>query len=172
MARGRSGRSSRPRYQWMRESGIPVEMPDGSGGVGIITLSDAEILAEALAAPTLVRVRGTVLAALDPATSSAGINQRIGIGIIVVPSGVTAVEVGGPIANPNINWMYWRVDTLIAPAPGGADENVEAGFGRYVFDVKAMRKIHKSHVHLIAENPGETVAHVLTSVAASFLFQE
>ena len=167
--RSRSG--GRRRYQWMREASSSTEIQDGVS-VGLIELTDAEILAEGLAAPTLVRVRGNGMIRMDPATSQAGFVQRTAVGIIVTASSVTAAEVSGPLVTPNLNWLYWGAWITASPSPTGSEEDVAPGFVRFDLDVKAMRKIHKSNVHVIVQNAGDSVAHVFVNLSLSFLFQE
>ena len=168
----RNSRRGRPRYQWIRESTLPTEILNGVAS-GLLTVSDAEITGEGLAAPTLVRTRGNILMFLDSATTSANETQRLGVGIIVTKSGVTGAEVGGPIANPNIEWLYWSTFNLSARSVITSNGvTAPPGMLREQFDVKAMRKIHKSDVHLIVENPGDSDAHVFVGVSWSLLFQE
>lgn len=93
---------------------------------------------------------------------------RLGVGIIVVPASVTAVEAGGPITSPDLEWMYWHVSLL----SGGAQIGDVSGFVRFDVDVKAMRKIHKSNVHVIVENKADADGHLIISASLSFLFQE
>ncbi len=141
--------------------------------VGILTIDDIEILAEGLAAPTVVRIRGNCLMALDPATSVADVTQQIGFGIIVVKSTVSSSEVGGPLAEENLDWMYWRTSQLQANSViTSTGVSADAGHVRFDFDIKAMRKIHKSSIHMIVENAGVSAAHVFVSAGWSVLFQE
>ena len=170
MARRRSARgSSRPRYQWIRETTPLTEVPNNSV-LGLMEISDTKILAEALAAPTLVRVRGELFCSVDTVTVGVLETLRVGWGLIVVPSSVTALEVGGPLSSPNLEWMYWQGITL--RAPDVAPVLVEPGFLRIDVDVKAMRKIHKASVHLVVENLTLADGHVFCSAGLSFLFQE
>jgi len=167
--RHRSTRGSRPRYQWIRESTDLNEVVDGAT-LGLMEITDAEILAEALASPTLVRVRGEIFIQVTPTTAGVSETTALGVGIIVVPSTVTAAEVSGPLAAPNLEWMYWTARRLTAPDV--APVSVAPGFFRWDVDVKAMRKIHKSSVHLIVENSGDATMSIFASAALSFLFQE
>ncbi len=166
-------RRARPRYQWIREAPLATTLSDNTVN-GVMSVSDSEILAEGLAAPTLVRIRGTVLLTADFATAVASNIQRVGIGIIVVPSTVTAAEVGGPIAEPNLSWMYWTVRQIRVPDditdPGLT--SAPPGMDRFDFDVKAMRKIHKSTVHFIVEVENDSTVEIFTAVSWSLLFQE
>ncbi len=171
MARGTRRSGGRPRYQWIRKNQVSTEFANGASAQ-LLGITDAEILAEALAAPTLVRVRGELLLTLDPATTSADEAQIVTLGIIVVPSTVVASEIGGPGSFPNLEWMWWNTVCLNAPTViTTSGVNVEAGFARVPFDVKAMRKIHKSAVRLIVELTGGD-AHVFVCGGWSCLFQE
>ena len=162
----------RRRYQWIRESQNSTELANATV-LGLLGVSDAEMLAEALAAPTLVRIRGEYLFELDPATTSASETQIVTVGIIVTKTTVTALEAGGPATNPNLEWMYWKAHQLSAPSViTSSGVNVEGGIVRVDFDVKAMRKIHKSDVHMIVENSGPSDAHAFVAASWSLLFQE
>ncbi len=170
MARHNS-RRSRPRYQWIRECGDVIQIPDtGTTVVDMGSITDVEITGEALAAPTLVRIRGEYLIATVPATATAGLVNRLAVGIIVVPSSVTVAEIGGPAAAPNLEWMYWACHAFQVPEEGA--EDVAPGFVRVPFDVKAMRKIHKSSVRFIMENLGDSVLEFNGAMSKSCLFQE
>ena len=169
MARRREGR--RARYQWIRECGDAILIPDtGTTVVDMGSITDVEITGEGLGAPTLVRTRGEYLIFADTATATPGLTQRVGVGIIVVPSSVTVAEVGGPLAAPNLEWLYWSCHVLRVPEEGA--EDVAPGFVRVPYDVKAMRKIHKSSVRFIMENSGDSVLEVIGAISASCLFQE
>jgi len=171
MARGnRSGR--RPRYQWIRELSNSQEITNGTT-VTQLSVTDAEIIAEGLAAPTVVRIRGSVLLTLDTATTGASETQGFAMGIIAVKSSVTGAEVGGPLTTPNLEWMYWRGSQLTANTViTSTGVSADAGHIRYDFDVKAMRKLHKSSIHMIVENAGQSDAHVFCAAHWSVLFQE
>jgi len=175
MARGRTftRRGPRRRYQWIREISSDLEVVDGAT-LEAQSVTDAEILAEGLAAPTLVRIRGEVFAHLDSVTASANETASLGIGIIVVPSTVSGSEVTGPITSPNLEWMYWRALGLQVPSgfPTVDSANIGPGIVRVDIDVKAMRKIHKSQVLVILENRGDATISIFARVALSYLFQE
>ena len=174
MANRKNFRGDRPRrrYQWIRESQVSTEVANATV-LGMLGISDAEMLAEGLAAPTLVRIRGEYYLELDPATTSAFEVALVTVGIIVTKATVTALEVGGPATNPNLEWMYWKSHQLSAPSVVTQNGvNVFGGFLRVDFDVKAMRKIHKSDVHFIVENAGGGDAHVFFGAAWFCLFQD
>ncbi len=162
----------RKRYQWIREQLNSTEFANAATQ-NVFSITDAEILGEALAAPTLVRTRGDLLLELDPATTSAAESQRVVLGLIVVAASVVSTEVGGPLSFPNLNWMWWRTVSLSAQSVITSN-GVQAapGHERVSFDVKAMRKIHKSNVLMIAEVASSSDAHVFIGGGISCLFQE
>jgi len=169
MARQRT--PGRRRYQWLREISDVVQVPDsGTTAINLFSITDTEIVAEGMAAPTLVRTRGEYIISLVPATVTPGLVQRVGIGILVVPSTVAGTAIGGPLAVPNQEWLYWSAHALITPEEGS--EDAAPGFVRVPYDVKAMRKIHKSSVRFMVENKGDSVAEILVAMSASCLFQE
>ena len=169
MARQRT--PGRRRYQWLREISDVVQVPDsGTTVINLFSITDVEILAEGLAAPTLVRTRGEYIISIASATSTPGLVQRVGVGILVVPSTVAGTAIGGPIAAANQEWLYWSAHALITPSAGA--EDVAPGFVRVPYDVKAMRKIHKSSVRFMVENAGDSVAEINIAWSASCLFQE
>jgi len=172
MARRDRARGPRRRYQWIRETLVATEILNATS-TGVLEITDAEIIAEGLAAPTLVRIRGNMLFYMDNVTATVGLAQRVGMGIIVTKSTVSAAEVGNPATDSNLDWMYWRADNLkVGSDLTAAGVEQPPGMVRYDFDVKAMRKIHKSSVHMIVYNVGDSAAHVFVGGSWSCLFQE
>ena len=171
MARRNRG-SSRPRYQWIRNHLTSTEFANAAVQ-NVLSIRDSEVTGEGLAAPTLVRIRGSVYAELDPATTSAFEAQQVAVGIIVVPDSVSSTEVAGPLTNSDLLWMWWKVIDLSAPGVITANGvNVFAGNMNVEFDVKAMRKWHKSSLLMIAEVAAGGDAHVFMTASWSCLFQE
>ena len=175
MAR-RTREAPRRKYQWIRESIPPTEITDdgGSSGVELLRVTDAEILAAGMHDPTVVRIRGSSLLRMDPATSADGVSQRIVMGVMVLPASVTFAEHSGPLSTPNDDWMYWNVVQLASPTlPAASEEEWGTGSWRVDFDVKVSRRLRgKSGVVLGVESAGDSAAHVFVSASWSVLLQE
>jgi len=170
MARKRfDSRGPRRRYQWVRKFQIATQVAPGSQ-IDFIEVTDGNVIAEAMSAPTLVRIRGDILLTADAGTAVPGENALVGVGVILVKSTVDGSEVGGPLTNPNLDWMYWRVLTLAIGTTGS--EEAPPGSVRLAIDVKAMRKWSKSKVLFIVQNLGTSVFDIFAGGGLSFLFQE
>ena len=171
MARQRSGK--RRRYRWVREFVTQTELAAGVTSQ-LISITDAELVALGMQSPTLVRIRGEIYVEVDSATAAVNETTTMGVGIIVVPSAITAAELGGPLTSPDQEWMYWVCRQLAVPGviTGGGGAQAAGGHTRWEVDVKAMRKLHKSTVFLAVENVGGAVVNVFASASLSFLFQE
>ncbi len=163
----------RARYQWVRESIPQTEVADTTGAEVLLRVTASEYEALGITDPTVVRIRANLKLNMDPATSQDGFAQRIGVGIIVLPSSVTPAEFGGPIGQPNEDWMYWMTQHLKSTAsPASEEEGWGVGTWRVDIDVKAMRRLRGRHdLVMIAENAGDSVAHVFVGAAWSVLFQ-
>ena len=129
----RTGR--RNDYNWVNfsDSNAAVDLAEGTVGIGVTALL-------AVAANTLVRIRGAVMVQLNPAA----VNERavVELGICVV--GAPAFTAGsGSVPTPITESAYpfiWRGQGLISSGQETAVVN-EFLLDRVMVDSKAMRKL-------------------------------
>lgn len=125
---------NRPNYDW--EGVTTLSSGLAAGGVTEAALFVAD------SAETLVRMRGSVFAAISVSGSAAGDRCVIGMGLIVAPTGATvAVD---PINEQGANWFWHTLLTLHTSGIVGAvaDQGAQ-GWQREVVDNKAMRKLRE-----------------------------
>ena len=163
---------TRPRRkrQWIRESILPTEVANGTV-VALLSITESEYTGRGFGDPTIVRIKGDGLVFMDEATASAGLSQRIGLGIITIRGG-SAGSANSPLTEFDESWMWWSAYHLNIPA-AAAEGSIEDASHRFSFDIKAMRILKGlDNLFFVAQNPGDSVAHVFVGVSWSVLFQE
>ncbi len=142
MARRQFQRTSKRRMSWHGAnicfSNVVTATPQFSSVVDEATM-------ETFPTPTIIRVRGNIMASLDESVA-ANVRTSAVCGLIVVTAAALAGSaVPTPSADIGNDWLWWYSGTL----RNGETASVEGAFGdtdRIVVDSKAMRKVGLNEV--------------------------